>query len=232
MTLLSILPKEAPPFLASKWLHLDLLIETDSMKELLEHLPKPLYLFSTLGVQPRSGNAISHERFLQVWQSYLDVLKNGQSPPDCDFRFFFTACLSAELHALRAIDIGQDREIIAPYEPIIQMQIHRFSYSSIDDKFHSMAFSEKSISWGIRLSYPQLYQYPHTRQVIEALNEERFSNAKLFNILRRWIRHHTQATPFLVGGQRVNVPMRIDKACFSWINNHAELRNRGLQVIV
>lgn len=229
--LLRCSPKEAPIYLASKFLHFELLIEKEDFDRFFEALGE-VFLFSTLGVQLKGQNAISKERFLATWQDYIDDLRHGKAIDDSKFRFAFTLLLTSYNDALRAIAIGDDKEIITPYEPAIQLQLHRFGYSTIDGKFRPMVFGEKSVSWGVRLSYPQLFQYPETRQVMDALDEEKFPNAKLFNSLRYWIRHNTQAVPFLVEGKRVNIPMRISKGCFSWINNHKELIDRGLSILV
>lgn len=228
--LVRILPKQAPAYLASKWIHLDLLVETKAMQSLLQSFGEPLYLFSVLGVAPKGGHELKQGAFLEVWQRYIDTLKMGKVPCDADYRFHFTCALTKTLSALRAIDIGNDKEILIPYEPVLQMQIHRFSYSEQDCKFHSMAFGEKSISWGVRMSYPQLFQYPETRQVEDAQDTSRFINAELFIALKSWIRANTQPTPFVVGDKKINDPMRIGKECFSWINNHAQLNTCGLKI--
>lgn len=229
-TLTRLLPKQAPQYMASKWIHFDLLVETDVMQDLLQNLGEPLHLFSVLGVANRGEHVISPQAFLDVWQRYIDTLKGGKIPNDSDFRFFFTTALTKTLSALRAVDVGNDREIVIPYEPLLQMQIHRFTYSHEDATFHSMAFGEKSISWGVRISYPQLFQYPETRIVEDALDASRFVNAELFVKLRSWIRSNTQATPFMIEGKKVNNPMRISKECFSWINNHPQLKACGLSI--
>lgn len=228
--LIRLLPKQAPNYMASKWIHFDLLVETAVMQDLLQHLGEPLHLFSVLGVANRQEHVISQNVFLDVWQRYIDTLKAGNIPNDADFRFYLTCALTKTLSALRAVDVGNNREIIIAYEPLLQMQIHRFTYSHQDATFHSMAFGDKSISWGVRISYPQLFQYPETRVVEDALNASTFVNAELFSKLRSWIRSSTQATPFMVDGKKVNNPMRIGKECFSWINNHAQLKACGLSI--
>lgn len=229
MTLTRLQPNQAPNYMASKWLHIDLLVE--SLESLFASLPDFMQ-FSTLGVHLRGANAIQRGDFSSSWQSYISDLKNGKVPPDSVLRFSATSLLTTNLEAIRALDIGDDKEIIIAYEPVLQMQLHRFSYSQLDHRFHSMAFGQNSISWGVRLSYPQLFQYPQTRVVEEALDAERFQNAKLFLAVRQWVRNNTQATPFNVDGTRINVPIRIGKECFSWINNHAELKARGLSVCI
>lgn len=217
-------------YMASKWIHFDLLVETHLMQDLLESLGEPLHLFSVLGVAKKGEHILSKKAFLDGWQRYIDTLKTGKIPNDSDYRFLFTTAITKTLTVIQKVDIGNDREIVTPYEPLLQMQIHRFTYSHQDAAFHSMAFGEKSISWGVRMSYPQLFQYPQTRIVEDALDPERFANAELFLKLRGWIRANTQATPFIVDGKKVNNPMRISKECFSWINNHAQLIACGLSI--
>ncbi len=221
---------KAPLFLASKWLHFDLLIDTENMRGLLAALGSPLFQVSTLGVAKKGSSLLNEKTFLEIWQRYLDVLKSGELPQDGEFRFFFTCCFTKYLEALHFLDVGSDREIVSPLEPLLQMQIHRFHYSKEDKKFHSMSFGEKSISWGVRISYPQLFQFPDTRIVEDATSEERFKNAALLLQLKNWVRSYTQPTPFLVDGKKIYQPMRIDKECLSWIDRHAHLRREGLQI--
>lgn len=220
---------KAPLFLASKWLHFDLLVDTSTMKELFSTLGKPLFQVSTLGVAKKGTSQIDEKTFLEVWQRYLDVLKRGESPNDAEFRFFFTSSFTRDLKALFFLDVGSDREIVSPIEPLLQMQIHRFHYSKEDAKFHPMSFGEKSISWGVRISYPQLFQYPDTR-VVEDATKSQFINADLLIQLKNWIRRYTQPTPFIARGKKIYEPMRIDKECLSWIDCHAHLRREGLQI--
>ncbi len=227
--IIRIQPKEAPTYLASKWFHFDLLVEVEELESLFASFGD-FYMFSTLGVAAPGAHLLEKKAFLEAYGRYLDELKQGKVVVDGDYRFFFTACLTKTLNAIRAIDIGNNKEIITPYEPVLQMQMHRFSFSYSEMKFHSMAFGDKCISWGLRLSYPQLYQYPETRKVEDALDEERFVNAKLYSSIRPWLRAHTIPTPFVIDGKRVNDPMRLGKKCLPWIQHHAEMQIRGLNI--
>jgi hypothetical protein len=233
MNLCRVSPQQAPVFLASKWLHIDLLVDADQMKDLfscLLALGADLALFSSMGLQPRGKNALSIEQFLAAWQKYIETLQSGNAPQDADFRFFFTAILTGETKAVKAIDIQGDKEIITPCEPVVQIQLHRFIYSSLDQTFRSMIFGRSSVSWGVRFSYPQVFQYPHVRHIEDALDEKQFVNARVFSSIRQWVRKHTMPTPFVVDEKRVNVPIRIGKECLSWINGHAELIERNIKV--
>jgi hypothetical protein len=219
-------------FLASKWLHVDFLLSYSEMQRLIAALTQehgPLLFFSTLGVQKIGENQITEPALLKAFQDYEEMIKSGSSLQEGPFRFYFTSCITKEKAAIIKTPIGSDRESVSPQKPCLQMQPHRFSYSKLDKKFRSMVLGKNSVSWGVRISYPQLYQIPNTRAVEDALDEALFPNAALFSSLRRWIRHNTIATPMLVDGKRVNIPIRIGKECLPWINAHQELGQ--LQVV-
>jgi hypothetical protein len=213
-------------FVASKWLHVDFLITHTEMGRLLAALEEEhstLFLFSTLGVRKQGENQIVISEFLQACKEYEEALQKRAPIPDASFRFFFTGCITKYEDAVTKIALREDRESIIAHTPCLQMQPHRFSYSKLDGKFRSMVFGKSSVSWGIRISYPQLYQIPNTRTVEDALDEVRFPNAALFSSLRRWMRHNTLPTPIFVASKRVNTPFRIGKECMPWINKHPEL---------
>ena len=213
--------------MASKWLHLPLLIDVQEMSSLLDHLGE-VYLFSTMGVQPVGKNTLFREQFLEAWQQYIASLRS-EKIDEHYFRFFMTLALTKTVDAVVFIDAGDGREMIRPVLPVVQTQMHRFSYSTEDKKFRSMVFGPNTISWGIQFSYPQLFQDPVQRNIEQALNE-RFVNSTLFRALQEWVRRHTVPTPFFVEGKKVNVPIRLGKNCFSWINTHHDLVKRGLTV--
>jgi len=83
------------------------------------------------------------------------------------------------------------------------------------------ALGERLQQGGIRLirtdAEVELATAPETMELIEL----KFS--PLFQKIKVWIRDNTRATPFLVDGERKNVPMRLGKKCFSWINTHPGL---------
>jgi hypothetical protein len=114
--------------------------------------------------------------------------------------------------------------------PIIQLQAHTLFYSQLDGQVRSMVRGEGEIHWGIQFSYPQIYQNAQTGQIEKIEDNEKFPNTALFRRLQRWVRDHTRATPLEVGGKRVNLPARLGKQCFSWINRHPQLLAAGIRV--
>lgn len=95
-----------------------------------------------------------------------------------------------------------------------------------------MIRGERSISWGLEFSYPQLYQDPHTGEIVPIVEGERFPNTAPFRQLQRWMRRETRPTPFLVDGHRINAVARLGRGAFAWIDRHRQLCDQQLGVRV
>jgi len=223
-------PKDAPQFFASKWLHIQVLIDSEEMQDLF-HTMGEFLIFSTMGIKPVGENQISKAHFLEQYGRYIDLLKAQKSIDDDALRFYFSAVLTRSEEALLAIDVGNNREIIRPLKPILQMKLHRFDYSYVDGKIRPSVLGKDTVSWGVEISYPQLYQDPVTRVCEKATNPLFFPNAELFKKVQLWIRANTLPTPFVAQDVRIRCPIRIGKKCFAWIDCHKELKERNLKVV-
>ena len=93
-----------------------------------------------------------------------------------------------------------------------------------------MTFGADCITWGLQFSYPQIYQDPVTLEISKADRNEELSNSELFKNLIRWQRLTTRPTPFLTEKGLENIPIRIGKSCFSWINNHPQFIEAKIKV--
>lgn len=217
------------PLQVSKWLKLPILIDVDEMENLLDSLGD-FWIFLVSGVTAKERGDLSKKEFLNSYASYILSLKNHTLSEDPRIRSYFSSVWTVSTDSLYAIPVGDDQQLIKVDKPVIQLQLHRFDYSPIDGKFRSMVFGKDSITWGIQFSYPQLYQ-DEQMQIIQVREGEGFPNTYLFKCLQKWVRVHTVATPFEVNHKRVNVPIRLGKNCFSWINNHPQLKDKGIKVI-
>ena len=222
------------PLQASKWLESQLLIDGDEMAALLDHLG-PFFLFACGSVCRAGKGEISKDEFLRHYRAYIELLKNGVEPEASFYRSLFSPALTVTTDSLFSLPLSDEREIIRVSKPVIQLQAHYMSYSTVDKKFHSMVFGSDSISWGIQFSYPQLYRDDQTK-IVEAVKESpAFPNTHVFHALQKWVRQNTIPTPFhvktAVGDESVvNVPMRLGKKCLSWINRHPHLIKKGISV--
>lgn len=213
---------------ASKWLQSQVLLSGDEMETLFEALGS-FYIYQIGSVLKRGEEWVPRQIFLDKYRDYVAALQQGQIPEDSLYSPFFSSVFTTTSEALYAISIGDDQQLIRISRPVIQLQAHRMDYSSADGKFRSMTYGTESILWGIQFSFPQLFQDNRSLE-IKQVSGLAFPNASLFQILQRWVRHHTVPTPFLVDGVKINVPMRLGKQCFSWINQHPQLKKKGLFV--
>jgi hypothetical protein len=111
--------------------------------------------------------------------------------------------------------------------PFVQVQVHHMGYSTVDGVFRPMALSRDAIFWGLQFAFPQVFEHPE-QGILDATE---FFNFTLFKQIQKWARDCTIATPMVVDSIRKNLPIRLGKHCFPWINRHPHLRDKGLTVL-
>lgn len=221
-------PHEAP-MQASKWLKCPMLISADEMADLLQKL-SPFYFFITGSLVKPNQAQIPLESFLNCYRDYVSALMHGELPNEAACRSFFSSVMTVTSDAVYALQVEGGNQLIRLNKPVIQLQNHRLNYSEADQTFRSMTFGSEGIFWGIQFSYPQLYQDSKTKEIMPVELSDLFPNTQLFRTLQRWSRDHTIPAPFLIGGKKINVPVRLGKECLSWINAHPQLVQKGFQI--
>lgn len=226
---LSVRLKAAPPLQASKWLKCPVLLDRNEMEGLFQALGD-FWIFAVSGVLRSTEGEIKQTDFLIEYGHYVEALKRGELPDEQQVRPYFSTIFTASTDMLYEIALPNQQKLIRVERPVIQLQSHRVDYSPVDGKFRSMVLGQNSIQWGIQFSYPQLFQ-DAACQVKQVRESEEFPNTILFKRMQKWMRDHTTVTPFLVENNRINVPIRLGKSCFSWINQHPQLQAKGIMVI-
>lgn len=224
MTLRISTPALEGIYQGSKYLKFQVLCDRAELKELFTVLD-PFWIYPLTGLV--DGNPIAQDRFLAEYEGWIEQLKKGKVPSDAELRTVLAAAWTAEPEALWKQEVPGNRYLIKIGKPVIQVQAHFFTYSPIDAVFRPMTMSAGSIFWGLQFSYPQIYQEPKTMEFLEA---DESLNAGLFQKIRQWVRDFTRPTPFIVEEKRVNVPIRLGKNCFSWIDHHSQLKAQKLGV--
>lgn len=218
-----------PPFQASKWLHCRLLVDEEEMSSLFEALG-PFWIVRVSGLIPIGQEIIPKEEFLAVYQTYVEALKKGEISSDPRFRITFSSVLTHDLSCLYAMKVNPEQSMVKILTPVIQLQNHRIDYSQADRTFRSMVMGFDSIQWGLQFSYPHLFQNEKW-EVFTVRDTPQFPNTALFSKLQKWVRANTLATPFEVEGKKINVPIRLGKKCFPWINTHPQIIAKRLNVL-
>lgn len=226
MTLKTSTPALEGVYQGSKYLKFQVLCDAEELRVLFDAV-EPCWIFPLTGVG--DGKAIEKERFITEYSTWIDGLKVGKMPSDVDLRRILAAALTVELDALWKQEVPGGRFIVKMAKPVVQVQAHFFTYSDLDGVFRPNTMGAKNIFWGLQFSFPQIYQDPKTMELLEV---EESPNAELFQKIKLWVREYTRATPFVVGGKKTNVPIRLGKNCFSWIHNHPQLIEQGIDVHV
>jgi hypothetical protein len=224
MSLRTSTPDKEGNYQGSKFLKFQVLCDSEELKELFSRMGT-FWIYPLTGLN--NGEAISQETFLREHTSWIETLQRGEVPTDATLRKVLACAITSEEDALWKQEVPGGRFLVKIAKPVIQVQAHYFTYSSIDGVFRPMTMGEGSISWGLQFSYPQIYQEPKTMALLEADEEP---NAALFQTIRQWTRDCTRATPFIVDGSRINVPIRLGKNCFPWIHKHPQLIAKGIGV--
>ena len=224
-------PQKEGKLQVSKWLQSQVLLDVSEMEALLEDLGD-FQIFSVGRLVEKGKSLVKKRDFLDCYTHYVESLKKGEVPEDSNFRSFFGCIFTLTPDILYSMELEDGRELVHPTRPVLQMQAHSLGYSADEGKFRPMVLGMESILWGIQFSYPQLFQDVQTLSVEKIGESENFPNTQLFRKLQRWVRHHTRATPFLIGERKINVPMRLGKKCFEWINKHPQLIKKGIKVDV
>lgn len=220
------------PLQASKWLQLQMLLDAAEMEALLQEMGD-VRIFLVGKVLSRGEELLSKEQFLENYRSYLSRLKDKDSLEALEKdRGWMSAAFTLSEEALFSTPVAGDKVLVRALKPLVQAQQHKIGYSALENQFRPMVLSKESIHWGLQFSYPQLYMNETTKQVEKVLQLPHLGNTELFRSIQKWVRENTIPTPFFVKGEKIRVPMRLGKACLSWINEHPQLLALGIQVVV
>jgi len=209
----------------SKWIKIPVLLDVEEMKSLFSSLSS-FQLYQVQKITSKGEGTLSPSAFLNDYASYIEYLKNGEEPPS-QFGALFSPVLSVTEEAMIAMPVEGERQLYKPQLPVIQMQAHAIRYSPLDRSFRSQLFGSDAISWGIQFGYPQIYADPKTHAIFPTRD---MPNGPLFHEIQRWVRKWTSPTPFIIDGKKENVPIRLGKTCFSWINAHPQLQKQGMKI--
>jgi len=212
-------PRSEGVYQGSKWLKVPVLCDAEELEALFDD---SFFIVPLTGLF--DGKVVDAKRFLNVYAGWIEQLKQGMAPSDSQLREILACGWTETLDSMWLQEVPGKGFLAKISRPIVQVQAHYFSYSRIDRVFRSMSMGEGSIFWGLQFSFPQVFQDPKTMAI------QSTGKHPLFEKLRLWSRTYTRATPFLVDGEKTNVPIRIGKGCFPWIGRHPQLVAQGIRV--
>ena len=214
----------------SKWIRVQVLLDQEEIVDLFKKL-EPFYLIAVSKPVVEQNALLAQNDFLQAYSKYIQSLKKGRVAQDSYLRECFSCAITRSKEMFYAMPVSEERFLIRPILPVIQMQMHQFLFSPVEKVFYPMVLGQKTVSWGVQFSYPQFYQNPKTKEITRVIKKEEFPNTELFALLMKWVRQCTIPTPFLIGEERINASIRIGKKCMSWVHSHPQLQELGIKVL-
>lgn len=218
--------RKEEPLQISKARKFPILIDEKEMKELLSYL-QPVEIFDVSHPVFLEEAVIPQEDFLSHYEKYIRGIREGVLIEEGSLRPYFSSIFTMAKEAVYAYPLSNGKYLVKACLPVIQLQRHHFIYSNT---LHSGVMGKESVTWGIQFSYPQLYLDPVSKEIGKVEKNAKFFNTALFRKFIKWVREYTCPTPFFIQGERKNLPIRLGKQCFSWINHHPNLQIRGLYV--
>lgn len=216
-------PLDEGVYQGSKWLKIQVLCELEEMNALCELL-RPFWIFPLTGVV--NGDPIEEETFLSHYALWIEELKRGKVPEEKELKKVLACAFTDDLEALWLQKV-KEGFLVKIGKPVVQVQSHYFTYSTLDSVFRPMSMGKGSIFWGLQFSFPQIYQDPKTMEFIE-LGRQKHS---LFQKIQTWSREYTRATPFIdPTGKKVNSSIRIGKKALCWMSQHPQLIEQKIGV--
>lgn len=210
---------------ATKWLKLPLFLSPEEIKALFESLGK-IHIVPLSGVFRNGMEELSPSGYEALYRTYLEALYRGE-PASPDKKLI--SAWTLDLDAIQVTPVASG-VLVKPRLPVVQVQPYWLNYSTTDEKFHEMAFSRESLSWGLQFSFPQLFQEPAHLEILK-VQEPDFPNAGLFKKIQRFSRAATVPTPFLLpNGSSLNHPCRIGKAFLDQASEMPQLSEKGLKL--
>lgn len=194
----------------SKWLKTAFLLDREEMGDFWEVLAS-CFVVSPIQKVSKEKWQVSKDHFFTQYETYLSWLRSEEEFPPAALCKEFTLMLSAALDAFYAVGLSSDFFLIKARSPVVQLQMYHCFISRFDRKIYSMAMNADSFTYGLQISYPQIYEEPHTGQFKKLLLEEDFPNTILYKKIIQWIRHNTKPEIFLLGEEERVAPFRIGK---------------------
>lgn len=218
--------KVGHPLQASKWQSIPVLLEVDEISALLDSL-QPLWIVQMNSLLNNSEAIVSPSAFLSSYATYLNGIKKDTLSLEPTLRAHLSSIWTKSLECVYEVNLPNEQKIVRIATPSIQLQIHRFNYFPLDNSFRSMVFGPDTIFWGLQFSYPFLFQDEQDR-LFTPKEINQLPNTKMFKDLQKWMRVHTVPASFIMQQKTVSVPIRIGKACLSWITSHPQLIKKEL----
>lgn len=145
------------------------------------------------------------------------------------YRIPFSSALSQDSSDFSVTNLAGEKVLVKPRQPVIQLRPLSLSISP-DGALQTKSWGKDHIFWGIQLSYPQIFQDPDTKEIIQALANH--PNGKLFKEILRWFRHHTKPVSLAKREKSLAFSLKVGSKSVYLLAKHEQIKKSMIEFIV
>lgn len=201
----------------SKWLYLYLLLDSQDWRLFFQEF-SPFNCLITSSLQKKNHFCVPFEDFINAYEEYALLLKKDGCIDLSKFRTIFSISLTKDIDDYEMLEFEDERVLIKPQLPMIQFRPCSWLLSS-NDEVKMRNYGGSSVSWGIEIGYPGVFQDPKTKQIKNALTE--LINGQFYKEIMRWVRKHSTCVTLQSNDIMIKTPLRIGENAKKWMNEYA-----------
>lgn len=206
----------------SKWLRHVLLLSLEDMEACLDFLGS--FCCIRAGMTTQASIVVSKEEFLHYYTLYLEEMQHITHLASPALRRFFSLFWTVDPADVAPLLLSQDKILMKPIKPVVQVQLCHCLWNKQSHRIDPMALHADSFSFGLQISYPQIYEDPQTHQFSKVLLSQEFSATPLFLAFVQWMRAHTQPVVVSIAEKKIASTVRMGKKSVSLLALHQGLQ--------
>jgi hypothetical protein len=185
----------------SSFLHQAALLSYEDLNKLFDEMGS-FSFFNVSSLQKDPIDSISKQSFLSFYKQYLEDLFSSKQLDVALISKMFSQAMARDPECFSKMELSEGRFLIKAARSVIQMQPLALFASSIDKQIHVKSFAKEAQSFGIKFSFPTIYEIASSHKIVEL--DPKDVEYALFNVIRRFLRHHTRPLA-VVGPEGKNV---------------------------
>lgn len=222
---MSLLQSSPTPLQVSKWMDFSVLLSDKELQDLFSFL-SDFFLYSLGQISDQA--LVFPSTFLAHYKKYQNALQSADIPDRLEVNRNLSVWMTREKEAMDLQLIPQNRMMASAVIPAIRIQHHQFHFSREDQQIRSRVVGN-TVSWGIQISYPQLW-INQQGVLVNLKKQDPLGNASLFQSIGRWMRKKTRPAPLFFEKKRITHSVRIGFEALQWAEKIQELNHFGLKI--
>ena len=223
----STLNKEGA-FKTSKHQRVQVFLSKDEFLDLLESLGE-FYIVEHSKVLSCNAKTLSNEELISRYQKYLDAIYKEEVSRDV--LMSLSLAISGDCSSFYKIELPDQRCMVKQKMPALLLQPFSFHFDRENQEVFTGVHTEERIYFGVEISYPTIFQEPHSLETRFLLKEKDNQNTKIYKELTRRIRKMTVPTQLQINEKKKAFSFKIGVKQLLFAAKHPKLKKENLKLM-